>query len=65
MIIRENLKDMKRTGKDVEKVVIYQDESEVEKGLYYVNQELKKEFMNSYQRDLEIDALIDQLPIEA
>lgn len=56
---------MKRTGKDVEKVVIYQDESEVEKGLYYVNQELKKEFMNSYQRDLEIDALIDQLPIEA
>lgn len=65
MIIRENLKDMKRTGKDVEKVVIYQDESEVEKGLYYVNQELKKEFMNSYQRDLEIDALIDQLSIEA
>lgn len=56
---------MKRTGREDEKVVVHQEESEVEKGLFYVNQELKREFMKSYQRDLEIDSLIDQLPLEA
>ncbi len=39
----------------------HEDSLTRERGLYLMNEETKREFLQSYQRDLDIDALVDQL----
>lgn len=61
--MRQRLKEDPKF-QEVKVVVKNNDDLIGDRNLYELNQEIKREFLQIYQRDLEIDNLIDALPIE-
>lgn len=57
---------MKESSKIVDETAISKPKEEGygDRNLFELNQEIKREFLKIYQRDLDIDSLIDALPIE-
>lgn len=62
--LQQRLKETKKQAALATQKEYKSDPSQVEKGLYQHNEDTKREFLESFQRDLSIDALIDALQVD-